>query len=897
MSEQPLRVLLIDDDEDYFVIVRDLLSEVQGFRTELKWLDSYEKGLAVIGQNHTDVFIVDYRLGAHNGLDLLNEALSRNVLTPFILLTGQGDQEIAVEAMKAGAVDYLIKGQVNAPLLERSLRHALESSQNRQLVRRMIEILETTSDLVASCDTNHFLTYLNAAGRRMVGIGAEEDISGLTVNQCHPPESAVHIFKTGMPTADREGHWNGEAVLRSRDGREIPVLQAIVAHKASDGRTEYYSTTARDITERKRAEESLREAETKYRVLAEESFLGVYMITENGFEYMNEACARIFGYAPSEVVGRLQVGDMIDPEDVPRVGENVRRRLQGAVEAVHYEFRGRRKDGSLVRCEVFGRRIDYRSRPAILGTLLDVTERKRTEEQLRLQSMALESAANGIVITDADGTIRWVNPAFTKLTGYTAEEAIGKNPRLLKSGKQSPEFYAELWRVIKAGSVWRGEIVNRRKDGSHYDEEMTITPVHNGDGKISQFIAIKQDITERKKAEELLQQTNRRLRDALDELKNAEDKVIQQERLRALGTMASGIAHDFNNALAAILGFSELLIHRPENLDDKERTLRFLKILNTTARDAGNVVNRLREFYRHREESDMATPVDINELIEESVSLTQPRWMTEAQAKGIAIEVRTELQDLPTIPGNAPELREALTNLIFNAVDAMPRGGIITLRTHWDKEHVVLEVADTGSGMTEEVRRRCLEPFFSTKGKRGTGLGLSTVYGTVRRHEGRIDIKTELGKGTSFLVHLPVQSTRILSESIPNEETALPVSPVHVLVVDDETLVREVIAEYLKADGHTVDVAANGQDGLEKFEKGNFDLVLVDRAMPGMNGDQVAAGIKSANPKVPVIMLTGFGAMMLAADEKPAGVDFVVGKPVTINDLRDVLAKAVHLAH
>src|SRR5664280_699777 len=225
MSEQPLRVLLIDDDEDYFVIVRDLLTAVQGFRAELTWLDTYEKGLTALGQTQPDVFIVDYRLGAHSGLELVAEASARKVNPPFILLTGQGDQETAVAAMKAGAVDYLVKGQVNPPLLERSVRHALETSHNRHLVRRMVEILETTDDLVASCDPNGFLTYMNAAGRRMLGIGPEEDLAGLSIRQFHPSGAGERIIDVAHPSADRDGSWNGETTFLSRDGQQIPALQ------------------------------------------------------------------------------------------------------------------------------------------------------------------------------------------------------------------------------------------------------------------------------------------------------------------------------------------------------------------------------------------------------------------------------------------------------------------------------------------------------------------------------------------------------------------------------------------------------------------------------------------------------------------------------------------------
>ena len=716
-----------------------------------------------------------------------------------------------------------------------------------------------------------------------------------------------------------------------------------------------------------------------------------------------------------------------------------------------------------------------------------------SDAQLRLQSAALEAAADAIIITDCDGTIRWVNPAFATVTGYTREEVIGQNPRILKSGKHAAAFYQSLHAMIHSGQTWRGEIINRRKDGSLYTEEMTITPVRDGGGEISRFIAIKQDVTERKQAEEALQQahdelemrvrerteqltaanltlqveiaerarleshqtrlaamldaapdfvgfadatdghllyinkagremcgigeledvsnlklsdvhpgwvnkmfeetilpvatregvwrgecaflhrdgheipvsmallshktpdgeveifstisrditgrkqaeetlsrahdelemrvqertaesaalnvslraevderkrteealreSNLRLQDALANLKTAQEQVIQEERLSALGTMASGIAHDFNNALTTILGYSELLLNRPDCFEDKEKARLYIEMMNAAAQDAGNVVNRLREFYRHREKTEAFAPVDLTDLVNRVITLTQPTWRAQAEARGNSIAVRTDLQAVPPVAANASELREALTNLIFNAVDAMPRGGTITIRTRAADSHVTLEVSDTGTGMTEEIRRRCLEPFFTTKGERGTGLGLSLVYGILQRHQGTVDIETEVGKGTTFIIRLPAQSAQP-----PSEPPATPPSAarqLHVLVVDDEAVVRKIIGDYLKIDGHIVEVANGGRDGLEKFHNSRFDLVLLDRAMPDMSGDQVAAVIKSANPAVPVIMLTGFGSMMNAADEKPPGVDFIVGKPVTIDALRAALSRAV----
>ncbi len=388
-------------------------------------------------------------------------------------------------------------------------------------------------------------------------------------------------------------------------------------------------------------------------------------------------------------------------------------------------------------------------------------------------------------------------------------------------------------------------------------------------------------------------ESEQRLQHVLKELRDTQQCVIQQERLRALGGMASGMAHDFNNALVGILGLSELLLHHPENLDDKQKTKRYVEMINTSAKDAGEIVNRLREFYRHRKGREVFGKVDLNQLVEDAISLTQPMWKTQAEAKNISITLQKDLQNVPPIAGDAGELREVLTNLIFNAVEAMPRGGTIVIRTHGDDSQVTLEVSDTGTGMTDEVRQRCLEPFFTTKGAHGTGLGLSMVYGIVQRHQGTIDIKSEVGKGSTFIIRIPRQ--------LAKPQSVLPAQPLkalehlRVLVVDDEAMVRNIISEYLKIDGHAVEVADGGRDGVEKFHKGQFDLVVVDRAMPDMNGDQVATAIRSVDPNVPVVMLTGFGAMMRDANERPAAVDLIVGKPVTIDGLRAAVAEAIGL--
>jgi signal transduction histidine kinase len=404
-----------------------------------------------------------------------------------------------------------------------------------------------------------------------------------------------------------------------------------------------------------------------------------------------------------------------------------------------------------------------------------------------------------------------------------------------------------------------------------------------------------ENFTLRRQAEQDLREANHELEKALRELKATQQQVIQQERLRALGQMASGIAHDFNNTLTPILGFSDLLIEKAGLLDDKVQTLKFLKLLRTSAQDAANVVGRLREFYRPLDKNEEFPAVDLPTLVAQAVSLTEPKWRQQAQAIGATIQVETNLQPVPAVAADESALREALTNLIFNAVDAMPTGGVITLETTTEKGEAVLRVRDSGTGMTEAVRQHCLEPFFSTKGEQGTGLGLSMVYGIIKRHRGRLDVESAPGQGTTFIIRLPFAEPaeeKVVVAAF--EQTAKP--SLNVLVVDDEPRVLEVISAFLRSDGHAVTTATNGREGLERFQTQPFDLIVTDRAMPEMSGDQMAGFIKQVSPNIPVVLLTGFGALIEVTGAQSKGVDVVLSKPVTLGALRKTIEGLLHAA-
>ena len=391
------------------------------------------------------------------------------------------------------------------------------------------------------------------------------------------------------------------------------------------------------------------------------------------------------------------------------------------------------------------------------------------------------------------------------------------------------------------------------------------------------------------KLEEQVRMRTAQLEETLTELRSTQDQVVKQERLRALGMMAGGIAHDFNNALTMMLGYGELLLpHLHQHAPERERE--YLTHMISAAQDARHVVSRLREFYRPRGEEDVRVAVDLNAVAEQAISLTSPKWKGASRAEGVQIRMATDLAAIPPIAGSAADLREVLTNFIFNAVDAMPQGGTIEVSTREQGDRVCVAVSDTGTGMTEEERQRCLEPFFTTKGEHGTGLGLSVVYGIVQRHGGTIEIVSKKGRGTTFSIAFP--ATSLSQAPLAEVETKVDYA-LRILVVDDQEIICELIAEYLRADGHEPISACNGSEALERFRGGTFDLVVTDQSMPEMNGVQLAAAIKELAPNTPVILLTGFGDEMEAAGSLPAGVDLLLGKPISAADLRRGVAECV----
>jgi len=379
------------------------------------------------------------------------------------------------------------------------------------------------------------------------------------------------------------------------------------------------------------------------------------------------------------------------------------------------------------------------------------------------------------------------------------------------------------------------------------------------------------------------------LRQSVTRLEQAQDELVRSEKLRALGQMSAGIAHDLNNMLAAVLGQVELLKFRVRDPDVREG----LDILERATMDGAQVVRRLQDFARQRVQSALGQ-VDLTQVIQEAVDLTRPRWEDEPQRRGAAIRVETKFAPNLQVLGHPAELREVLTNLIFNAVDAMPMGGILTVCARSVAERdkrgvpwVECSLMDTGIGMSEDVRRRIFDPFFTTKGVRGTGLGLSVVYGIMERHGGRVMVQSTPGAGTTLTLRLQA------AVSVPPpaaEPAALVVgSPRRILLIEDETAVRETMASLLRAAGHQVMEVESGLQGLLHLERCPTELVLTDLGMPEMTGWDVARIVRAKKPGLPVILLTGWGEHLPDEEAEEGLVDRILGKPVRLAELLEAI--------
>lgn len=481
----------------------------------------------------------------------------------------------------------------------------------------------------------------------------------------------------------------------------------------------------------------------------------------------------------------------------------------------------------------------------VVGMFRDIVRQQKAGENILHLATAVEQAGEVFLITDARGTIQYVNPAFEQVTGYRREEVIGSNPRILKSGMHDASFYRDMWETLSSGSVWHGRFINRKKDGTLYQEEATISPNRDEAGKIVNFVAVKRDITKEVALE--------------SQLRHA-------QKMEAVGQLAGGVAHDFNNIMTAIIGYASFLKMRVKKDDSLEN---YVVNILASAERAADLTQGLLAF--GRKQVFKLEPVNINAVVRRVGNLLM-------RLIGEDIDLRTEYSEQNlVVMADSGQMEQVLVNLATNSRDAMPDGGVMTIKT----EHVVLNndftkmhgygkpgkyalisATDTGIGMDRETVEKIFEPFFTNKEVgRGTGLGLAIVYGIVKQHGGYINVESEPGMGTTFYIYLPLTEENV--RDVKNQEAAVPlIGRETVLVAEDDAAVRRLIKSVLEKFGYRVLEAVDGEDAVAKFTEnsGDIDLLILDVVMPRKNGKEVYDELKIARSEVKVLFMSGYAA-------------------------------------
>ncbi len=829
-----------------------------------------------------------------------------------------------------------------AVLSSLAARHFAAQGVELDATRRYRQIVESAFDAFIGMDSAGVIIDWNAQAEATFG-WSYGDAVGKKLSQLIIPEwyraaherGLRHYFATGEgPVLNKRVEITG----LHRSGREVPVELMISPIRVNE--TCMFAAFVRDLSERHQTEE------TRARLAAivessDDAIIGKSL--DGTILTWNPGAQRMFGYSSQEALGR-SVMMLIPPE---RHGEEtaILKRLATGEKIAHLETTRNRRDGKLIDVSVTTTPMrDNLGKIVGAATILrDITERKASEAKAQAQ-LARFSLLHQI--TRAIGGRQDLASIYQVVLLNLEEhlpldfgcicnyEAARHELVVVHVGARSQAMGLELALTEHAripidanglSHCVQGELVYEpdttlinapfpRRLASAGLRSLVVTPLLVESRVFGVLVAARREARSFSNGEcDFLRQLTEHvalaahqaelhasLQQAYDDLRQTQQAVMQQERLRALGQMASGIAHDINNAISPMALSTELLLETGSDLS--LRTRRHLEMIQRGTDDVAKTVARMKEFYRQRESELKLSPVNMNALVQQVIDLTRARWSDMPQQQGVEIEMCSQFEvNVPAILGVESEIREALTNLILNAVDAMPSGGTLTLSTRVDeasqglskRSSLIVEIKDSGVGMDEETRRRCFEPFFTTKGERGTGLGLAMVYGVVQRHGADLEIDSAAGSGTAVRLIFPVAAGALVDVASPDPPPSLP-RRMRILVVDDDPLILRTLCEVLETDGHEVITANGGQAGIDAFSTAHaqrkpFSVVITDLGMPRVDGRRVASHVKSVSESTPVILLTGWGQRLLAEGSLPPDVDQVLSKPPKLRDLREAL--------
>ncbi|MEI8064016.1 MAG: response regulator [Verrucomicrobiota bacterium] len=777
MTTARLQLLIVEDDAAHIEAIYRAF-ETADTAVEICAVSTLREYRASVAAQVPDLVVMDLNLPDGRATDVLTHP-PEDAPFPVVVMTAFGNQQIVVEVLKAGALNYIVKTPEAFDLMPKTVELVLREwrllQKHKKVKGDLSAVLEATADGILAISSDNKILFANKQFAEMWKVSTEIISSNddtlllqYVLSQLTDPQGFLQkvreLYKSNVESFD---------TLFFKDGRVFQRFSRPLLREAKlDGRVWSF----RDVTARRQTELALRDSEFRLQqaVVAGKVGLWEWNIDTNEIYYSAE-WKRQIGYEDHEIANVESEWECrLHPDDRAEVVKKTDDFIEHPTSGFSCSFRFRHKDGS------------YR--------------------------WILDQAA---IVTDSNG--------------------------------------------------------KRRMLGSHVD------------------------ITELKQVTENEQISKQKLVEVLNELRRTQDQIVTDASLRVLGQMASGIAHDFNNVLAPILGFSELLVAHPEKLADKEQTLKRLQVINANAMKAAKIVQQMRFFGYRSTSGEVFQLLDLNKLIRQTIELTKPRWKDQLQASGQTIQIVDDLLPVPLVNGDEFALREVLNVLIFNAVGNLPTGGVVTFRTLVvGGQSVDVLIHDTND-LSATVKQQFFETFSAGQATLGVGLGMALVQNVIERHGGTVNVASEPGQGTTFKISLPIPRTGT-QPVVPVVKATRVLRPLRVLVVDDEPDLLSTAKAFLDGDGHKIETAANGSSALARLRTSKFDVVITDKAMPEMNGEQLGAMIKQNWPNLPVIMMTGFGEIMKVTGTLSPHINALLSKPFSQEELRAIIAKVLPLA-